>query len=159
MKKTLFAASLECVSSQDSLENNKEHIKFLIHCTAAGLGGVLKNIPKDKAIDLLRDYVDNVHFYVDNSGYLYVNDYNCVVIAHGEQKKLQGKSLFDHKDTKGKFVVQELAKAAKDGGGFVEYYWLKPGEGNKEVKKIGYVEPIPGTDFFIGTGVYHKNKK
>jgi len=163
MKRVLLLASLagvffcNLIFAQDSLKDNKEQIKLLVHCTAAGLGGVLKNIPRDRAIVLLRDYVDAVHFFPDNSGYFYVNDYNCVVIAHGEQKKLQGESLFKYKDTKGKFFVQELVKAAKNGGGFVEYYWRKPKAGDEEVKKIGYAEPIPGTDFIIGTGVYPKN--
>jgi len=80
-------------------------------------------------------------------------DYNCVNIAHATQKDLQGKNLFDYKDTKGKYVIRELADAAKKGGGMVEYYWIKPGS-KGELKKLGYVEPIPGTNYFIGTGVY-----
>jgi len=46
-----------------------------------------------------------------------------------------------------------LQKQPKKGGGFVEYYWVKPGI-KGEHKKIGYVEPIPNTEYFIGTGVY-----
>jgi len=50
-------------------------------------------------------------------------------------------------------VIRELAAKAQSGGGYVEYYWIKPGE-TGEKKKLGYVEPIPHTTYFIGTGVY-----
>jgi signal transduction histidine kinase len=51
-----------------------------------------------------------------------------------------------------------LSAAAKNGGGFVEYYWVNPSATTKdEQKKIGYVEPIPETNYFIGTGVYTGN--
>ncbi|MBF0320287.1 MAG: cache domain-containing protein [Nitrospirae bacterium] len=42
------------------------------------------------------------------------------------------------------------------------YHWKKPQEGGqsftdaKEEKKFGYVQPIPGTDYFIGSGTYEK---
>ncbi|MFA4839764.1 MAG: cache domain-containing protein [Candidatus Neomarinimicrobiota bacterium] len=41
----------------------------------------------------------------------------------------------------------------RDSAGFVEFYWIKPGA-TGEKKKLGYVEPIPGTEYFIGTSVY-----
>jgi methyl-accepting chemotaxis protein len=51
-----------------------------------------------------------------------------------------------------------LEAAFKNGGGFVEYSWVNPSATtNDEQKKIGYVEPIPGTNYFIGSGVYTAN--
>ncbi|RPJ55197.1 MAG: C50 carotenoid epsilon cyclase [Dehalococcoidia bacterium] len=132
----------------------KEIAKTMVHGTASGLGEVLKGVKGEKErIDLIRAFVSPVRFYPDNSGYFYVYDYNCVNIAHGTQKDLQGKNLYDYKDSKGKLLVRELSAAAKKGGGTVEFYWVKPGS-KGEFKKMGYVEPIPGTNYFIGTGVY-----
>jgi signal transduction histidine kinase len=55
-------------------------------------------------------------------------------------------------------VIRLLSDAARNGGGFVEYYWVNPAAtAGGEQKKIGYVEPIPGTNYFIGTGVYIGN--
>jgi signal transduction histidine kinase len=76
-----------------------------------------------------------------------------VNIAHARQKNLQGQNLINYTDSRGKFVVRELSALAQAGGGYLEYYWIKPGE-TGEKKKLGYVEPIPNTDYFIGTGVY-----
>jgi hypothetical protein len=137
-----------------SIECQKEIAKTIVHGTALGLGEVLRDVKGEKKrIALIRKYISPVRFYADNTGYFYVYKYNCVNIAHATQKELQGKNLYKHKDAKGKYVIRELSDAAKTGGGFVDFYWLKPGA-KGEQKKVGYVEPIPGTDYFIGTGVY-----
>lgn len=126
----------------------------VVHATAVGLGALLQGQSDAQAgVELIRKFVAPIRFYPDNSGYFYVYDTNCVNIAHATQPDLQGKNLFDHQDTKGKYVIRALAEAAKKGGGFVDFYWVKPGD-KGEHKKIGYVEPIPGTNYFIGSGVY-----
>ena len=51
--------------------------------------------------------------------------------------------------------MRELAQAAQRGGDFVEYTFVKPGGG--EQPKLSYAERIPGTEYWIGTGVYVDN--
>ena len=132
----------------------KETAKTVVHSTAAGLGEILKSVKSEKErVDMIRSFIEPIRFYSDKSGYFYVYNFSCLNIAHATQKDLQGKNLYDYKDGKGNFVIRELSAAAKKGGGYVEYYWVKPGSRN-EFKKMGYVEPIPGTNYFIGTGVY-----
>jgi methyl-accepting chemotaxis protein len=53
------------------------------------------------------------------------------------------------------YSVRDLAKAAQAGGGFVKFTWDKPGKGG--VPKLGYATMIPGTRYWIGTGVYVDN--
>jgi signal transduction histidine kinase len=137
-----------------SIECYKETAKTVVHATAVGLGEILRGIKNEKdRVDMIRSFVGPIRFYADQSGYFYVYDYSCLNLAHGTQKNLQGKNLYDHKDVKGKCVIRELSAAAKNGGGFVEFYWVKPGS-KDEFKKLGYVEPIPETNYFIGSGVY-----
>lgn len=132
----------------------KETAKTVVHATAAGLGEILKSVKSEKErVDMIRSFIKPIRFYSDKSGYFYVYDFSCLNIAHATQIDLQGKNLYDYKDGKGNFVIRELSAAAKKGGGYVEFYWVKPGSKN-EFKKLGYVEPIPGTNYFIGTGVY-----
>jgi signal transduction histidine kinase len=146
-------------NSQTNIDAEKQTAQAVVHSTALGLGAVLTGYQNETdRINLIRAYIDPVRFYPDQSGYFYVYDSNCVNIAHATQKDLQGQSLYDYKDTRGNYVIRLLAAAAKNGGGFVEYYWIKPNSAtNEEQQKIGYVEPIPGTDYFIGTGVYTGN--
>ncbi len=136
------------------VEEYKEIARTMVHGVAAGLGGALATVKREnKRIELIRSFIAPIRFYPDNSGYFYVYDSKCVSIAHATQKDLQGKNLYDYKDVKGKYVIRVLSEASKKGGGFVDFYWVKPGS-KEESAKMGYVEPIPGTDYFIGTGVY-----
>ena len=136
------------------VDQYKELAKVMTHSFAAGLGSALANVRNEKdRIDLVRSFIGPVRFFPDNSGYFYVYDSKGVNIAHAIQKDLQGKNLWDYKDAKGKLVLQALLEVSKKGGGFVDFYWVKPGT-KEQMPKLGYVEPIPGTDYFIGTGVY-----
>ena len=63
-----------------------------------------------------------------------------------------GKNFIDLKDTDGVYFIRDLIDAAKKGGGFVSYRFDKPGAGVQP--KLAYTKMIPGTDVFLGTGVY-----
>jgi signal transduction histidine kinase len=135
-------------------ESNSRVVKASVHVAAVGLGEILKNITdENQRIDVIRKFIDPIRFFNDKSGYFYVYYYNCVNVAHAIDKTLPGKDLTDYQDMKGLYVIQELSKTAKAGGGFVTFYWPHP-QTKEEQRKIGYVEPIPGTDYFIGTGYY-----
>ena len=144
----------QVINQTDSLAWNKKIAVAVVHSHASMLANMLKdiNLEQDR-IDFVRKSIDSVRFYSNKTGYFYVYNYDCLNIAHATQKDLQGKDLYNYTDTKGKFVIRELSSMAKSGGGFVEFYWIKPGD-TGEKRKLGYVEPIKGTDWFIGTGVY-----
>lgn len=140
--------------AESELALRKQSASLAVHIAAAGLGGQCRETADPaRRVALIRAFIDPIRFYPDDSGYFYVYDQKCVNIAHATQKDLVGKDLTDYRDGKGKLVIRELLRAAQSGGGFVEYWWVKPGAEGERMK-IGYVEPIPGTDYFIGTGVY-----
>jgi signal transduction histidine kinase len=133
---------------------NKEIAKVAVHSLATGFAALLSKAESEEEINsIFQNFIDKTRFYSDSSGYFYVYTMNCVCVAHATQKDLINKNLYDFKDIKGNYVIRDLSAAAKKGGGFVEYYWVKPGT-TEQIKKLGYVEPIPGTYYFIGTGVY-----
>jgi signal transduction histidine kinase len=141
---------------------NKEAVVSAVKTAAMGLGITLKDVSDENEKNaIIKKFVTAVRFLGDGSGYFYVYNYKCVNIAHPD-KTFDGKNLYDLQDTKGKYVIRELSETAKNGGGFVVFYWKKPQEGgqsftdSQEVKKFGYVEPVPGTDYFIGSGSYEK---
>jgi len=136
------------------LECRQKIAVAMVHGTALGLSEIIRVIPAEKdRIQLIRRFIAPIRFYADHSGYFYVYNLDGVNIAHATQPELQGKNLYDYQDSKGKYVIRELAEKAKAGGGFLRYYWENPLT-KKEEKKIGYVEMIPGTNYFIGDGVY-----
>ncbi len=153
---TLLALLSGCEkdSDEENLEWNKKLAIAYVHSYAISIGEATIEMKDDTTrINYIRRAINQIRFYPDSSGYFYVYNYDCVNIAHARQKDLQGKSLYDYTDTKGKYVIRELSNMAKNGGGYVEFYWIKPGD-EGEKKKLGYVEPIPNTEYFIGTGVY-----
>jgi len=141
-------------SESDVLSRNKQIAVAYVHSFAISAGEAVLAMDSDSSrVNYLRRAIDQISFYPDSTGYFYIYDFNCVNIAHARQKVLQGKNLYNYKDSHNNFVIRNLSSAAKAGGGFVEFYWVKPGE-KGEKRKLGYVEPIPNTDYFIGTGVY-----
>jgi methyl-accepting chemotaxis protein len=146
-----------------AIENNKNEMLKLIkekiqvgtHSLALSLAVAVKNTKSEKERnEIIRTQIDKIRFETDSSGYYFVYD-STVNIALPIKKELEGKDLKDRKDVNGIYYVQELAKAAGKGGGFVNYTFPKPGKGDQP--KISYAEPLPGTSLFIGTGVYVDN--
>lgn len=141
-------------AKQSDLEWNKKIALAYVHSYATAIEEAIPFMCNDSTkITYIQNAIKSINFYPDSSGYFYVYDYNCINIAHARQKDLQGQNLYNYTDTKGKYVIRELAAMAQSGGGYVEFYWIKPGE-TGEKKKLGYVEPITNTNYFIGSGVY-----
>lgn len=90
----------------------------------------------------------------------YVFVYSCrddVMIAHPLRPDLVGKPILQMRDDKDHAVFQDLCKAGtnKDGG-WVEYWWPKPGEARAS-RKISYSHSAPvsfKSDIQVGAGIY-----
>ena len=140
-----------------SIDTYKQIMLGVVHTSAVGLSEVLKNYKSEvERTNLIRTYINKIRFFPDQTGYFFVYNFAGLNIALPNPNEWQGKNLYDHKDSQGNYAIRELLATAKEGGGFVEYYWVKPGSIG-EHKKISYVESIPGTNYFIGTGVYIKD--
>lgn len=137
------------------LDDQKAKIQVASHTIALSLGNAITQVDSsEEKIDLIRRNIDNIRFEDDRSGYYFVYK-RTTNVALPPKKELQGKDLGDLKDKNGVYLVRELYKKASSGGGFVEYVWPKPGAG--DVPKLSYAEMIPGTDMWVGTGVYLDN--
>jgi methyl-accepting chemotaxis protein len=139
------------------LEGEKRKIQVATHSLAVSISEAIKDVPDlDEKIEIIRALMDPIRFEDDNSGYFFV--YNqTTVVALPTNKTLHGKDLKDLKDANGVYLVRELNKLAQGGGGFLTYIWPKPGKGDQP--KLSYAMLIPGTEMWIGTGVYIDNIK
>ncbi|MCF6247582.1 MAG: cache domain-containing protein, partial [Desulfobacula sp.] len=139
---------------QALLEAQKDKIKVATHSMAVALSNMLKDADsEEKKINIVRKGLAGIRFEADKSGYFFVNK-DTTMIAH-IKKSLLGRDLKGLKDKNGVLLIQELKKQAESGGGFVTYIWDKPGKG--DTPKLSYAQMIPGTKFWIGTGVYLDN--
>lgn len=86
-------------------------------------------------------------------GYIFAYDTNGVNVMHGVKPALEGKNLWDFKDPNGTYLIRELVKTARNGGGYVSYGW-KNSDSGKVAPKLGYAEMLPKWGIMIGTGFW-----
>jgi hydrogenase accessory protein HypB len=138
------------------LEDHKVALKALVEAEAIALGEVVKGLAsREEKLAAVVKQTDPIRFFDDGSGYFFSYDLAGIRINVPTNKADNGKSFMEAKDKKGIPFVAEFVKVAKAGGGFVEYYFDKPGKGVQP--KLSYIKTIPGTDFLVGTGVYIDN--
>ncbi len=112
---------------------------------------LFKTKGKKKAIKILNDKNGG---FVWKDTYVFVLDMTGKTIAHPIKHSLVGKNLMMFKDVKGNSLGEVLVKAAmKRKGGWAQYYWPKPGE-KKATVKASFCLKVPGTNLFVGAGVY-----
>ncbi|MBI5520133.1 MAG: cache domain-containing protein [Desulfovibrio sp.] len=143
-------------TQQVMLTGEKDKLKLSVHSLAVSIAEVIKDLPPDKsfATDTMRRLVGPIRYEEDKSGYFFIYE-GTTVITVPIKPELTGKDMSGAKDKNGVSYVTELAKAANQGGGFVEYVFEKPGKGLQP--KLSYSEQIPGTPYWIGTGIYIDN--
>jgi methyl-accepting chemotaxis protein len=137
------------------LEDQKAKIQVASHSAAMMAGVAIEGISnKEQVVATIRKLVDKIRFESDKSGYFFVYE-ETVNVALPPNKEIQGKDLGKSSNPDVVKLVTGLRDAAKEGGGFYQYIWPKPGAG--DTPKLGYAEMIPGTNMWIGTGVYLDN--
>jgi two-component system NarL family sensor kinase len=88
-----------------------------------------------------------------DDGYFFVYDMRGRNLMHPRQPELVGRDLWNLRDQYGAPTIQNLVKVAQQGGGLVRYNWVKPTTG-KSAPKLGYVVPIAGWGWVMGSGLY-----
>ncbi|UZP66342.1 cache domain-containing protein [Desulfovibrio mangrovi] len=89
----------------------------------------------------------------EDSGYYFIYDEQGVNVAHPLHPEFQGSNRYEHEDPQGNAYIAALGEKAKNGGGFVTYLFNKPNEAII-APKLAYAEMIPGTSFWLATGIY-----
>ena len=90
----------------------------------------------------------------EGNDYFWINDMGPRMIMHPMKPDLNGKDISGSKDPNGKHLFVEMVNICKkDGAGFVDYMWPKPGV-DKPQPKISYVKLFPQWNWIIGSGIY-----
>jgi methyl-accepting chemotaxis protein len=89
-----------------------------------------------------------------NDDYFWINDFGPRMIMHPAKPELNGQDLSNNKDPSGKRLFVEFVDVVKkQGSGFVDYQWPKPGKDTPQ-PKLSYVVGFEPWGWVIGTGVY-----
>jgi methyl-accepting chemotaxis protein len=138
------------------LDDRKQKTKNLVevgigilahHHKLAADGKLSEPEAKAAAIAALRGlrYAGSDYFFGFDTGHVYY--------LLPTKPEFEGQNKADLKDAKGKFLIQELVKAAQAGGGFVDYWFPKAGSQVPE-PKLSYAALFPPWGWVLGTGIY-----
>ena len=114
----------------------------------------------DRYRDILNVFRAEEGDWRHGSIYLFIFTTNGYVIFHGADRTLEARSVLDAEDIYGVKVVQELIKAARAGGGYVQYYRDDPsvtGDEDTGSPKISYAKSFTsrnGREIVVGAGIY-----
>ncbi len=68
--------------------------------------------------------------------------------------------LYNFQDIQGKYIVRDMIHLAKTKGeGFIEYYWYKPDNIKKYIKKVAFIKLYKPLGWYIGNGFYYDDMK
>ncbi len=134
-------------------QDYRNELKNLVDSTALSLGAAVKGLTDEQQIHSnFSTLVKPARFFADHSGYYFIYQSGGTVFVHPTLPELEGQNIINKLDQKGTPFIRKLDQVARAGGGFVEYWFDKPGQGI--LPKLSYARMIPGTDYWIGTGVY-----
>lgn len=92
--------------------------------------------------------------FVQGNLYIFVIDLEGMMLAHGNNPALIGKSMLELKDSNGVYFTREMIKIVKDKGeGWVKYKYTNPAT-KKVGNKVSFQKKIPNKEIFIGCGYY-----
>ena len=92
--------------------------------------------------------------------YVFMFTSNGYVIFHGADRTQEARTVLDSEDINGVKIVQELIKVAREGGGYVQYYFNDPSvEGDEDTgsPKVSYAQSFAtrgGREIIVGAGIY-----
>ena len=131
----------------------KSAVEIGVDVLAEALQGVTDPAERDA---IIYRYTEPIRFFDDESGYLFAYTLKGIRInVPPLGTETNGKDMSNLQDSHGNYLVQGLADASRGDGSFYTYYFEKPGAGVQP--KLSFAKVIPGTDVFIGAGVYIDN--
>lgn len=95
-------------------------------------------------------------FYFHDT-YVFVISKDGIEMVNPAFPRLEGRNIWDIKDVKGNYLVQDLIKQALEKEkGWVSYYWPKPDAPQKPLKKSSFVKKVivDGEVMIVGAGIY-----
>ncbi|RXK00801.1 chemotaxis protein [Arcobacter sp. CECT 8989] len=133
-------------------EELKKQTGFLFSILEAEYKRLNGKVSQEEIKQRLRSIVEGTRY--GKTGYFWINDTDAVIVMHPIKPQLNNKDLSEFKDKGGKKIFTVFADVAKkDGAGFVDYVWPKPGF-EKPQPKVSFVKLFEPFNWVVGTGEY-----
>ena len=113
---------------------------------------------KEKTIQLIKESVREMRFN-NNLGYIFIYGLDGKNILNSQFPEVEGKNLWNFKDSKGTLLLQEMKKLfSKNSEVYYSWFWKRPDRNDgKEYQKLGFFKTFEPYNIFIGSGDYIKD--
>ncbi len=163
----LFVSIVGGIISASGLEGLGDGISGSVEETILDIEKNRLRTVVDSAKSVIQPYVDmpgkegmedalkllSLYEYDNGTGYLYGANGEGIRLLHGKKGSGVGTNTQNLQDKKGNYIVQDMYRIAKSGGGFYTYYFPRPGKTVSE-PKYSYTGYVDKWDMTIGTGFY-----
>ncbi|MCX2861270.1 methyl-accepting chemotaxis protein [Paucibacter sp. PLA-PC-4] len=130
----------------------RQHVEVAHGVLVWAYGLEKAGMPREQAQASARQAIAGLRY--DEQEYFWINDMQPRVVMHPSRPELEGKEVGSLKDPSGRFLFQAFVDTVrKQGRGFVDYQWPKPGS-TQPVNKISYVMGFEPWGWVIGSGIY-----
>ncbi len=126
----------------------RHSIEPVIHQYRAG------QLTQHQALNKVRDNVRTMTYNdIFGANYVFMSSYQGIMLVQPFESKLEGSDQSQLTDAYGLPIVTMLIEKARQGEGYVTYYYHPPERGQPQ-QKVSYVVGIPELEAYIGTGMY-----
>ncbi len=152
------------IAYNDVIAAEKEKLDQIIRSQVECMIGVLQAeydkyqsglITEEEAMENAK-YIVRSTRYNDGSGYFWADMADGTNAVH-IKPEVEGTNRYRSTDEKGNYFVQDtIAAGDKPGGGFIDFYFAKPGESEAKAKR-GFIQKFEPYGWYIGTGNYEED--
>lgn len=100
-----------------------------------------------------KEAVRAMRYRDDNSGYMWIDASDYTLVMHPILPQNEGKNRYTLEDQNGVMIIQEIMKAADNGGGYNQFYFTKA-DGVAVALKVAYSESFKPWGWVVTTGNY-----
>lgn len=100
-----------------------------------------------------KEAVRSMRYRDDNSGYMWIDASDYTLVMHPILPQNEGQNRYTLEDQNGVMIIQEIMKAAENGGGYNQFYFTKA-DGVTVALKVAYSESFKPWGWVITTGNY-----
>ncbi|CAK8712080.1 histidine kinase [Candidatus Electronema halotolerans] len=140
--------------SMNRLHHNLESQVLQIHAMMTHL--YEKNKDRMKGAELKDLLVEAVRPFKFSSGqsWFFIRSLDGITKLWPPDPDLEGRSIYENSNENKVHAFNGMADIAKQGGGFYEYFWPKPGDGQKLHQAAAYLTFFAPFNWYVGTAEY-----
>lgn len=147
-----------------TIEAEKEKLDQIIRSQVECMIGVLQAeydkyqsglVTEEEALENAK-YIVRTARYNNGAGYFWADMADGTNAVH-IKPEVEGTNRYNSQDEKGNYFVRDtIAAGDKPGGGFIDFYFAKPGESEAKAKR-GFIQKFEPYGWYIGTGNYEED--